>query len=96
MEYRELGHTGYSVSVIGFGAWAIGGSCTTWHETCLRRHRACMPQRVGITLAMTLALWPHTLLQTDARRRGTWRGQRTQLRDCHDSNRQQGSGRPVL
>src|ERR671939_424097 len=26
MEYRELGHTGYSVSVIGFGAWAIGGS----------------------------------------------------------------------
>jgi aryl-alcohol dehydrogenase-like predicted oxidoreductase len=26
MEYRELGRTGYSVSVIGFGAWAIGGS----------------------------------------------------------------------
>src|ERR687886_1654873 len=26
MEYRELGHTGYSISVIGFGAWAIGGS----------------------------------------------------------------------
>ena len=26
MEYRELGHTGYRVSVIGFGAWAIGGS----------------------------------------------------------------------
>src|SRR5919204_4704100 len=26
MEYRELGHTGYSVSVIGFGAWASGGS----------------------------------------------------------------------
>ncbi|MCL6526631.1 MAG: aldo/keto reductase [Thermaceae bacterium] len=27
MEYRELGRTGYKVSVISFGAWAIGG---TW------------------------------------------------------------------
>ncbi|HEX6623246.1 MAG TPA: aldo/keto reductase, partial [Pyrinomonadaceae bacterium] len=29
MNYRELGRTGYSVSEIGFGAWAIGG---TWGE----------------------------------------------------------------
>jgi aryl-alcohol dehydrogenase-like predicted oxidoreductase len=27
MEYRELGHTGFKVSTISFGAWAIGG---TW------------------------------------------------------------------
>src|SRR5512137_721525 len=27
MEYRELGRTGWKVSAIGFGAWAIGG---TW------------------------------------------------------------------
>jgi aryl-alcohol dehydrogenase-like predicted oxidoreductase len=29
MEYRELGRTGYRVSTISFGAWAIGGS---WGE----------------------------------------------------------------
>jgi aryl-alcohol dehydrogenase-like predicted oxidoreductase len=27
MQYRELGHTGWKVSAISFGAWAIGG---TW------------------------------------------------------------------
>ena len=27
MEYRELGRTGFQVSSISFGAWAIGG---TW------------------------------------------------------------------
>src|SRR5215475_9201493 len=26
MEYRELGRTGYKVSSISFGAWAIGGA----------------------------------------------------------------------
>lgn len=26
MEYRELGRTGYKITTIGFGAWAIGGS----------------------------------------------------------------------
>ena len=26
MEYRELGRTGYKVSTISFGAWAIGGA----------------------------------------------------------------------
>jgi aryl-alcohol dehydrogenase-like predicted oxidoreductase len=29
MEYRELGRTGWKVSEIGFGAWAIGGSWGT-------------------------------------------------------------------
>jgi aryl-alcohol dehydrogenase-like predicted oxidoreductase len=27
MQYRELGRTGWNVSTISFGAWAIGG---TW------------------------------------------------------------------
>jgi aryl-alcohol dehydrogenase-like predicted oxidoreductase len=30
MQYRELGRTGFKVSTISFGAWAIGG---TWGET---------------------------------------------------------------
>ena len=29
MEYRRLGKTGRNVSVIGFGAWAIGGDWGT-------------------------------------------------------------------
>ena len=29
MEYRELGRTGWKVSALRFGAWAIGGS---WGE----------------------------------------------------------------
>ena len=31
MQYRELGRTGWKVSVIGFGAWAIGGD--VWGRT---------------------------------------------------------------
>ena len=31
MQYRELGRTGWKVSVIGFGAWAIGGD--VWGNT---------------------------------------------------------------
>lgn len=31
MEYRELGRTGWKLSVIGFGAWAIGGD--VWGRT---------------------------------------------------------------
>lgn len=30
MKHRELGRTGFEVSEIGFGAWAIGG---TWGPT---------------------------------------------------------------
>lgn len=30
MEYRELGSTGWKVSALSFGAWAIGG---TWGPT---------------------------------------------------------------
>ncbi|MBN2088443.1 aldo/keto reductase, partial [candidate division KSB1 bacterium] len=26
MQYRKLGNTGFNISEIGFGAWAIGGS----------------------------------------------------------------------
>ena len=29
MQYRELGRTGWKVSAISFGAWAIGG---TWGQ----------------------------------------------------------------
>ena len=31
MEYRQLGRTGWNISVIGFGAWAIGGD--VWGRT---------------------------------------------------------------
>jgi aryl-alcohol dehydrogenase-like predicted oxidoreductase len=42
MEYRELGRTGYKVSTVSFGAWAIGG---TWgnvddRESLAALHRA--------------------------------------------------------
>ena len=42
MEYRELGRTGWKVSAISFGAWAIGG---TWgpvedEESLAALHRA--------------------------------------------------------
>jgi aryl-alcohol dehydrogenase-like predicted oxidoreductase len=42
MQYRELGHTGFKVSTISFGAWAIGG---TWgnvddQESLAALHRA--------------------------------------------------------
>ena len=30
MIYRPLGRTGWNISAIGFGAWAIGG---TWGDT---------------------------------------------------------------
>lgn len=32
MEYRRLGRTGYEVSAISFGAWAIGGAWGTVHD----------------------------------------------------------------
>src|SRR5690348_15691482 len=42
MEYRELGRTGWKISTISFGAWAIGG---TWgdvkdEESLAALHRA--------------------------------------------------------
>jgi aryl-alcohol dehydrogenase-like predicted oxidoreductase len=42
MQYRELGRTGFRVSTVSFGAWAIGG---TWgdvddHESIAALHRA--------------------------------------------------------
>ena len=32
MQYRELGRTGWQVSEVSFGAWAIGGSWGTVDE----------------------------------------------------------------
>jgi aryl-alcohol dehydrogenase-like predicted oxidoreductase len=45
MQYRELGRTGWYVSTISFGAWAIGG---TWgsvkdDESFSALHRALVP-----------------------------------------------------
>ncbi|HKY53054.1 MAG TPA: aldo/keto reductase, partial [Anaerolineales bacterium] len=42
MQYRELGRTGWNISTISFGAWAIGG---TWgnvkdDESLAALHRA--------------------------------------------------------
>ena len=48
MEYRRLGRTGYEVSSVGFGAWAIGG---TWGEVTEADAMAALHQAVdsGIT-----------------------------------------------
>ena len=45
MQYRELGRTGWNVSTVSFGAWAIGG---TWgdvrdEESLASLHRALDP-----------------------------------------------------
>ena len=43
MEYRALGRTGWNVSAIGFGAWAIGGDAwgaTDDHDSLAALHRA--------------------------------------------------------
>ena len=44
MQYRELGRTGWKVSTISFGAWAIGGTWGDGHSECLlarlRRERS--------------------------------------------------------
>jgi len=42
MEYRELGRTGWQVSAISFGAWAIGGTWGTVddQESVAALHRA--------------------------------------------------------
>jgi aryl-alcohol dehydrogenase-like predicted oxidoreductase len=43
MEYRELGRTGWNISSIGFGAWAIGGDAwgaTDDAESMRALHRA--------------------------------------------------------
>jgi aryl-alcohol dehydrogenase-like predicted oxidoreductase len=48
MEYRTLGRTGYEVSAVGFGAWAIGG---TWGEVSETDAMAALHQALdsGIT-----------------------------------------------
>ena len=42
MEYRELGRTGFRVSTVSFGAWAIGGTWGTVDdaESMAALHRA--------------------------------------------------------
>jgi aryl-alcohol dehydrogenase-like predicted oxidoreductase len=40
MNYRELGRTGYKVSTIGFGAWAISGA---WGTVDDRESLAALP-----------------------------------------------------
>ena len=42
MEYRELGRTGWKISAISFGAWAIGGSwgAVDDKESLVALHRA--------------------------------------------------------
>jgi len=45
MEYRELGRTGWKVSSISFGAWAIGGS---WGQTEEKESLAALHQAVDL------------------------------------------------
>jgi aryl-alcohol dehydrogenase-like predicted oxidoreductase len=58
MEYRELGRTGWQVSTISFGAWAIGG---TWgpvddRESMAALHRALDLGVTSSTLPMCMAM----------------------------------------
>jgi len=48
MEYRELGRTGWKVSALSFGAWAIGG---TWGEVDDSESLAALQQASGGTWA---------------------------------------------
>src|SRR6266487_2113864 len=45
MKYRELGRTGWQVSEISFGAWAIGGA---WGETDDRESLAALHRAVDL------------------------------------------------
>lgn len=45
MQYRTLGRTGYNVSTVSFGAWAIGGS---WGETDDEESMAAMHKAVDM------------------------------------------------
>ena len=45
MQYRDLGRTGYKVSTIGFGAWAIGGS---WGSVDDRESMAALRKAVEL------------------------------------------------
>ncbi len=45
MEYRELGRTGWKVSTISFGAWAVGGA---WGQVDDRESLAALHRAVGL------------------------------------------------
>jgi aryl-alcohol dehydrogenase-like predicted oxidoreductase len=45
MEYRELGRTGWKVSAISFGAWAIGG---TWGKVDDQESLAALQRAVDL------------------------------------------------
>src|SRR5512136_1654952 len=45
MQYRELGRTGWNVSALGFGSWAIGG---TWGSVDDRESLAALNRAVEL------------------------------------------------
>ncbi len=60
MRYRTFGRTGWTVSEIGFGAWAIGGSWGPQEdaESIAALHRAL---DLGVTLVDTAEIYgPYT------------------------------------
>ena len=60
MEYRELGRTGWKVSAISFGAWAIGGTWGTVsdQESLAALHQALRRSVIGVMDISAAALLP--------------------------------------
>ncbi len=62
MQYRELGRTGWKVSTVSFGAWAIG---RTWGLVDDRESLAALHRVVDLGVnffdkARCLWRWPHS------------------------------------
>ena len=53
MQYRELGRTGWKVSTVSFGAWAIGGSWGTVDDQRVARRAAQRAVDLGVNFIDT-------------------------------------------
>ncbi len=57
MEYRPLGRTGITVSEVGFGAWAIGGSMWGGADDAVSREALARALDLGVTLIDTALVY---------------------------------------
>jgi len=60
MQYRELGRTGFKVSAISFGAWAIGGGWGVVDGTrsLARHHKAGILARLPLSTGGAARIFP--------------------------------------